>query len=117
MPHYVKLFRATLTAALMLVAVAGAAVAGPWEDANAAADRGDYATALRLLHPLADQGDSSAQNSLGVMYAKGQGVPQNYAEALKWYRLSADQGNYFAQYNLAAFYQMAPACRRTTPRR
>ena len=35
--------------------------------------RGDYATALRLWRPLADQGDASAQYNLGVMYAKGRG--------------------------------------------
>ena len=35
---------------------------------------GDYATALREWKPLAEQGDASAQYSLGVMYKKGQGV-------------------------------------------
>lgn len=34
--HYTKLFRATLTAPLMLVAIAGVAVAGPYEDGGAA---------------------------------------------------------------------------------
>ena len=41
---------------------------------------------------LADQGDADAQFNLGVMYYKGQGVPQDCAEAMKWYRLAADQG-------------------------
>ena len=36
MRHYAKLLRATLTASPMLVALAGAAVAGPFEDAVAA---------------------------------------------------------------------------------
>jgi uncharacterized protein len=116
MPQYAKVLRATLTALLILVSGAGAAVAGSWKDGNAAYNRGDYATALRLYRALADQGDSSGQNSLGFMYAMGNGVPQNHAEALKWYRLSAAQGNYFAQYNPAVFYQNGTACRRTTPR-
>ena len=30
------------------------------QDADAAFDRGDYATTLQLLRPLADQGDASA---------------------------------------------------------
>jgi hypothetical protein len=34
---------------------------GPLEDGLAAAKRGDYATALRLSRPLADQGDAVAQ--------------------------------------------------------
>ena len=40
MRHYVKLLRAMLTA-LMLVVMARAAIAGPWEDAVAAHGRGD----------------------------------------------------------------------------
>ncbi len=40
--------------------------------------RGDYATALRIFRQLADQGYASAQNNLGVMYDKGQGVTQDY---------------------------------------
>ena len=79
--------------------------------------RGDYATALRLLRPLADQGDAVAQFYLGLMYDNGRGVPQNYAEAVKWYRLAADQGNANAQFNLGVMYANGRGCRRTTPRR
>jgi uncharacterized protein len=86
------------------LSMAGGAVAGPFEDAEAAHGRNDYATALRLWRPLADQGDAKAQYALGFMYDKGQGVPQNHAEAAKWWRLAADQGNTFAQYNLGALY-------------
>jgi len=78
--------------------------AGPLEDATAADDRGDYATALRLLRELADQGNAGAQFKLGGMYDDGRGVAQNDAEALKWYRLAADQGYGNAQYNLALMY-------------
>jgi hypothetical protein len=34
-----------------------------------------------------EQGYPPAQANIGVMYAKGQGVPQSYVEAAKWYRL------------------------------
>ena len=87
MRHYARLLRATLTASLMLVPIAGAAVAGPFEDAMAAYEAGDYATAVRSIRPLADQGLAVAQFNLGIMYAQGRGVPQDYAEALR----SADQ--------------------------
>ena len=70
----------------------------------AAAERGDFVTALREWTPLAEQGDASAQSNLGVMYEKGQGVVQNYKIALKWYRLSAEQGHAGAQYNLGGMY-------------
>jgi TPR repeat protein len=85
-------------------AIAGTALAGPLEDAEAAFARSDYATAERLFRLLADQGDASAQLHLGFMYAKGQGVPQNEAEAAKWYRKAADQGEANAQVNLGFMY-------------
>jgi TPR repeat protein len=52
---------------------------------NAAAyQRGDYATAMRLLRPLADQGVPLVQFTLGVMYAIGKGTPQDYGQAASW---------------------------------
>jgi len=65
---------------------------------------GDYATALREWKPLAEQGNANAQYNLGLMYQKGDGVPQDDKTALKWYRLAAEQGNASAQYNLGAMY-------------
>ena len=70
----------------------------------AAAQVGDFATALQEWTPLAEAGDASVQFNLGIMYDNGQGVPQDYAEAVKWYRLAADQGNADAQYNLGIRY-------------
>ena len=84
------------SAALILVIsllVAGPAIAEPFEDATKAYYRGDYETAYRLIKPLAEQGLPEAQFNLGLMYDKGQGVPQDYAEAVKWYRKAAEQGN------------------------
>jgi uncharacterized protein len=104
MRHYTQLLRAAVTALLVLAAVEGAAVAGPFEDAKAAHDRGDYATALRLVRPLAEQGNADAQYNLGVMYDHGTGVAQDYREAMKWYRLAAAQGNPAAQHGLGFMY-------------
>ncbi len=100
--HYTKLLRATLTASLLTIAVV--AVAGPYEDGVAAYVRGDYVTALRLIRPFADQGMAAAQNNLGFMYYKGQGLPQDYAEAAKWFHLAADQGYAPAQNNLGNLF-------------
>ena len=55
-------------------------------------DKGDYETALREWTPLAEKGNATAQSSLAVIYAKGQGVPQDYKTAFKWYKLAAEQG-------------------------
>jgi TPR repeat protein len=51
--------------------------------------RGDYALAMRLLRPLADQGNATAQPSLGAMYEKGQGVSPDASIAVSWYRKAA----------------------------
>jgi uncharacterized protein len=88
----------------MVLTLAGTAAADTFADGWAAFQRGDYATALAFFQPLADQGDAAAQNSLGFMYANGQGVPQSYAEAMKWYRKAAEQGNASAQTNLGFEY-------------
>src|SRR5665647_1597616 len=104
--HYTKLLRAMLTASLMLVAMAGTAVAGPLEDAGAASERHDYRTALRLFRLLAEQGNAIAQSALGYMHETGEGVPQDYSEAAKWYRLAGEQGDALAQTRLGFMYEM-----------
>ncbi len=65
---------------------------------------GAYATAFREWHPLAKQGNAKAQYNLGLMYRKGQGVPQDDAEAVGWWRKAAEQGNAGAQNNLGFMY-------------
>ena len=98
------MIKAFLLALVLAASLASAAVAGPYEDGDVAYFKGDYATALKLYRPLADQGHVLAQYNLGVMYANGQGVPQDYAQAVSWYRKAADQGLADAQYNLALKY-------------
>jgi TPR repeat protein len=69
-------------AAIVLVSAYAAPVAaGTFEDAVDAHARGDYAKALRLIRPLANDGDASAQFNLGLMYTTGQGVQQDDAAA------------------------------------
>ena len=40
-------------------------------------ERGDYATPFEFSLSFAEQGDFHAQNNIGFMYSKGQGVPQD----------------------------------------
>ena len=87
----------------ILIGLAAPAWAG-FAEGVAAYDRGDYATALRELRPLAEQGSVFAQNYLGIMYNYGWGVAQDFAEALKWYRKAAEQGNAGAQTGLGGMY-------------
>jgi TPR repeat protein len=93
-----------LVAALLMVSVTTPAAAESLEDAVAAYRRADYATALRLYRPLAEEGLAIAQFNVGLMYDLGQGVPQNYPAAVKWYRRAADQGRDDAQYQLGHLY-------------
>jgi uncharacterized protein len=57
-----------------------------------------------LSRPMAERGYAGAQYNVGVVYANGQGVPQDYVEAAKWCRLAADQGLAVAQYTLGWMY-------------
>ena len=52
----------------------------------------------------ADQGDASAQFSLGVAYDNGIGVIEDDVEAARWFHKAADQGIAKAQYNLGVMY-------------
>ena len=45
--------------------------AGPYEDGSDAYARDDYATALRIWRPLAEQGNRDAQTAVGMMYRHG----------------------------------------------
>ena len=83
------------------------ALAGDFEDGEAAFQRGDYATALTIFRTLAEQGDAFAQNNLGVMYDLGHGVPQDDNQAFDWYARAAKQGNAFARYNIETMYDQS----------
>lgn len=84
-------------------------MAQDFEKGLAAARSGDYATALQELRPLAEQGDATAQYTLGWMYRNGNGVLQDYAFAMRWYRLAAEQGYAAAQSNLGTMYLVGEA--------
>jgi len=74
------------------------------ETAYAAYRRTDYAGALRLARPLADQGNARAQALLGLVYSNGRGVVRDDPQAARWFRLAAEQGDAPAQFNLAVMY-------------
>lgn len=65
---------------------------------------GDFTAALREWRPLAEEGDARAQYYLGIMYANGEGVPENDRQAAYWFRKSARQGNSQSQYHLGMMY-------------
>jgi TPR repeat protein len=64
----------------------------------------DYSRAVEELRDLAERGEARAQYDLGLLYDKGQGVPQNDKEAFHWYHRAAEQDDARAQYNLGLMY-------------
>ena len=98
------MIKAALALLILVLGLARTADAAELDEAVAAAHRGEYATALRRLFPLAEEGDARAQFDMGFMHAYGWGVPSNPAEAITWYRKAADQGLQIAQHFLGIAY-------------
>jgi len=72
--------------------------------AEAAYQKGDYADALKIAQPLAEQGDERAQLTLGLLYYRGRGVAIDHHEAVKWFRRAANRGNTSAQFYLGVMF-------------
>jgi hypothetical protein len=83
--------------------IVGAHAAG-MDDVNRSLMRGDGASAISALRPLAEKGDPQAQTLLGLMLSIGQGVAKDPKEASQWYLRAAEQGSVQAQHNLADMY-------------
>ncbi len=94
-----------LAIGLVLVVLAMPATAQDFEQGAAAAEIGDYATALQEWRPLAENGYADAQYKLGFMYEEGRGVPLDGIESAKWYRKAARQGHAAAQRSLGLKYE------------
>jgi TPR repeat protein len=84
----------------IVLASGAAALAGPWEDGMVAYNRGDYVPALKLIRPVAQAGNAKAQNVMGVMYRKGEGVVRSSAKAFMWFSLAAKKGDTQAKASL-----------------
>jgi len=67
-------------------------------------ENNNFSKAVVYFKKAAEQGHTFAQFSLGDMYNKGLGVPQDYKQAVAWYRKSAEQGYVSAQLNLGSMY-------------
>jgi len=89
---------------LLTLLVGNPAVSADFQKGLDAYGRGDFATALKEFRPLAKQGHAIALHNLGVMYAKGQGVPRNYKTAATWYARAAEKGDVSAQFSLGWMY-------------
>jgi predicted nucleic acid-binding Zn-ribbon protein len=68
-------------------------------------DRANYATALKVWLPLAEQGDAAAQSYVGEIFERGLGIPADYGAAATWYQRAAERGNSRAAINLGNLYE------------
>lgn len=66
--------------------------------------QGKFNEALQGLIPMAQQGQSSAQELLGIMYRMGQGVPKNPELAFENMRKAAEDNKALAQHHLGVMY-------------
>ncbi|MGI9305067.1 MAG: hypothetical protein ACR2RB_20530, partial [Gammaproteobacteria bacterium] len=68
-------------------------------------DRANYATALKIWLPVAQEGDAAAQTYVGEIYEKGLGLEADYNLAAQWYQKAAEQGYSRAMINLGYLYE------------
>lgn len=88
----------------LLILTYSTTVLADYEAGIAAAQNGDYVTALREFTVSAEEGLDLAQYNLAILYFSGQGVEQNFEEAFRWTVAAAEQGHIAAQFNLGALY-------------
>src|ERR1700693_6616135 len=60
--------------------------------------------ALQQMTAMGQSGDVRIQYALGLMYARGEGVPKDSAAAAIWYTQAAEQGFAAAENNLGKMY-------------
>ncbi|WP_346892145.1 tetratricopeptide repeat protein [uncultured Roseibium sp.] len=65
--------------------------------------RGWYLSTLAAATPLAEEGNTSAQTLIGVLFEAGLGIPQDKEKAAQWYELAVAKNDPHAAYRLAQF--------------
>ena len=59
--------------------------------------KADYAAAVAIWRPLAEQGDADAQFNLGQAYRVGRGAPIDLGASQLWFERAAAKGHLDAQ--------------------
>ncbi len=98
-----RVFSRLILAAVLLAACGGARA--DFQDGLEAYNSGNYLYAFDEFRALALNGDAASQYRLGVMYAKGQGVPRDDKQAASWYLKAAFQDETRAQYAIAEMFR------------
>jgi len=93
-------------AAVLIAAVSASAqsLEERMRSAAAAYERKDFATALGVWRPLAEQGNAEAETLLGAMYWSGEGVSRDHRMAARLYLRAAEKGYARAQNDIGFMY-------------
>ena len=94
----------TICAALLLGVLTAQPARANFEDGVRAYLAQDYAAALEIWRPLAEEGYAPAQFGMGLSYENGRGVELDLTQAAVWYRMAAEQDLADAQFNLGNLY-------------
>ena len=95
-------FRTSLALAFALLSALPQAARAGYDEGVQALQKHDGVTAYHELLPLAEAGEADAQNALGVLLRRGDGVPADPEQATAWQRRAAERGLLVAMSNLAA---------------
>ena len=87
---------------LLLLMMAGSAVADDLGDANRLLNEKSYAKAFPIYQRMAEAGNPEAQMRLGEMYWFGDGTASDLGKARTWFAKSAASGNADAAASLAS---------------
>lgn len=102
------MIRARLAAALVVTALATASASAEDESRVAEGvsmyDRGRFTEAAAVFAPAAAAGNTAAQYHLGLMHARGEGVPKDLAVAATWFERAATGGHNHAQFLVGHMY-------------
>lgn len=108
-----KLWSLLVLVVLVLFPI-GDVAAQTYKEAEAAYKKGDYKTAKKFAHTLAERGNPSAQHMLSVIYLLGRGLQRDVCESTMWADRAARQNFGRAQYSLAIAYYIGYGVRRNS---
>ena len=97
----VKTWKVTVATGLMFAVTVSLAASQDLENGRQAFREGEYATAYRVLEPLAHEGIAEAQFLIGEMFLSGYSIPKFPVEAASLFRRAAKQGHAEAQFALS----------------
>ena len=74
------------------------------DDAKADFEKKDFASAIKLLVPLAQDGNVEAQYYLGQCFENGYGTKKDVVAAISWYEVAAESNHAESQVRIGYIY-------------